>query len=95
VNIKLCQSYIKNAQSAADNYRKMYSDGWSSWNTTYAGQTDGPTALASKEWNKNYIKNLFNDYISQNNPAYVDTCYPVGTKGSIGDYMLQPNYDTW
>jgi hypothetical protein len=94
-NIKLCQSYIKNAQSISDSYRKMFFDGWSSWNTTYAGQTDSPTALASKEWNKNYIKNLFNDYISQNNPTYVDACYPVGTKGSIGDYMLQPNYDAW
>lgn len=92
VNAKLCKSIMDNAKSASINYNKMYFDGQKSWQTTYQGDYDSPEAIASKEWNINYIKKLYSDYINSANPSYSQAC---GSGGSVADVMYQPNYDLW
>lgn len=91
-NAKLCKSIIDNAKSASDQYNKMYFDAWNKWNTTYYGAYDSPEAIDNKNWYKDYIKGLYNDFINQSGASYNKSC---GSGGSVADVLYQPNYDAW
>jgi hypothetical protein len=73
----------------------MYFDSWNDWNEMYYGAYDSPEAIENKNWYKNYIKGLYNDFINANNGTYLSTCGNGGSVGSIADVLYQPNYDAW
>lgn len=88
----MCEDTIATARLMSENNTQMFSDGLQSWKATFAGVYDSPQARKSKDWNKNYIKELYDEFISQNNEMYLKFC---DKGGSINDVVLQPNYDLW
>lgn len=70
----------------------MYFDAWNKWNSNYYGAYDSPEAIDNKNWYKNYIKGLYNEFINQSGASYNKAC---GSGGSVADVLYQPNYDAW